>query len=194
MRMVLFCTVLNLVGAAMGLAALVVLNQHGISAGVIGIVVGWSGSGVILGSLVATRAMALGRWLYPAVGLLWAGSLATVAVSSSPWVVGSVLAFLAFLSPSIGVMMFQILRDEAPMDLYGRVVAGQQLIGTSLATAAPLLAGVLLTVFGGTDIWLVLAGTCLVATALTVRPLLSSRREADEVPVPDQATVVAKVS
>jgi hypothetical protein len=201
MRMVLFCTVLNLVGAAMGLTALVVLTEHGTSAGVIGFVVGWSGSGVILGSLIATRAMALGRWLYPLVGLLWAGSLASIAVSSSPWAVGLVLTFLAFLGPSIGVMMFQILRDQAPMQLYGRVVAAQQLMGTSLATAAPLLAGVLLAVFGTTQIWLVLAGTCLVATVLTLRGWATGDRAADEpaaqtpAQTPAKApAVVAKVS
>lgn len=189
MRMVLFGTALNLVGAASGVAVLVVLTERGTPAGVVGLVLGWSGVGVIAGSLVATRALALGRWLYPITGVLWAVSLAAVAVSTTPWVVGTVLVFLAFLGPSTGVMLFQILRDESPMALYGRVVAAQRLMGSSLAVAAPLLAGVLLAVFGGTNFWYVLAAVCLAATVFTLQPLPGSGPAADEVPAPDRAAV-----
>jgi MFS family permease len=190
LRQVLFCTVLNLVSAAMGLAALVVLTQRGTPAGVIGIVLGWSGGGVIVGSLVATRAMRLGRWLFPLIGILWTVCLASVALSASAWVVGVVLTFLAFLAPWMGVALFQTLRDEAPMDLFGRVVAAQQLLGGSLAVAAPLLTGVLLAAVGGTDVWLVLAGTCLVATAITLWPRPAARA-AVATPAPEPATATA---
>ena len=193
LRIVLFCMVLNLVGSASGVAALVVMTQHRISTGAIGVVMACSGYGVIAGSLIATRAVKLGRWLFPLIGLLWAGSLAAVAVSASPWVVGAVLTLLAVLGPSTGVAMFKMLRDESPSEMYGRVLAGQQLIGTRLATAGPMTAGLLIAALGGRYLWLLFAGTCLLATALTVGPLSSARRSAaDETPAPEQPAPAAQ--
>jgi hypothetical protein len=89
---------------------------------------------------------------------------------------------LAAVGPSTGVMLFQILADKSPKSLYGRVNAAQTLLGSSLATAGPLLAGVLLATFGGTSLWLTLAGVCLAATAFTISPLFS-RPPVDEAPL-----------
>jgi len=176
MRIVLLCSVLNLVGAAMGVAAVIVMSERGTPSGVIGIVVTGGGAGTIVGSLIARKAVALGPiWIFVSSGLLWAGALATLTVSSSPWVIGGVVTFLAVLGPSSGVMLFKILRDEAPKNLYGRVISAQQLVGTSLATAGPLLAGVLVAAFGGRLVWLV----------LIMGPTLASRRPVDP-PTPDQ--------
>jgi MFS family permease len=192
MRPVLFCTALNLVGAAMGVAALVVLTQQGAQANIVGIVMGWSGAGVILGSLVATRAITLGPWLYPIAGVLWAGSLTAIAVSPSPWTVGVVLTFLAFLGPSTGVMLFQTLRDEAPGDMYGRVIAAQQLMSTSLAAVAPLVTGVVVAVLGGAAIWVVLAAICLGATTLTIPRRRMARETAGDAVAPGEPAVAVK--
>jgi MFS family permease len=180
MRLVLFGTALNLVGAASGVAVLVVLTESGVSAGVTGTVLGWSGAGVILGSMVAPYALKLGRWLYPLTGLLWSVALVAVAVEPSPWVIGAVLTFLAFLGPSVGVMLFQILRETSPLDLFGRVVAAEQLISSSLAVAAPLLTGALLAVLGNADVWYLFAVICLIAAAITVQPLPGSEAPAAE--------------
>ena len=182
LRSVLFCTVLNLVGAAMGVVTLVVLTRHGTSAGVVGVVMGWSGAGVIAGSLLARRAQALGRWLYPAIGLLWTGALGAVSVSQSSWTIGVVLTTLAFASPAVAVRLLQILRDDAPAELYGRVLAAEQLVSTSLLAVAPLLAGFLLAAVGRSRTWLVFAALCLGATSLTVQRPPKAERAANTPP------------
>jgi len=183
LRIVLFCGVLNMVGVAFGLAAVVSMGERGTTSNVIGIVAACGGSGLIVGSLVTKWVMLLGPVrLYPIAGLLWAGSFAVIAMWPSPWVIAVVLTFLAAVGPSTGVMLFQILADKSPKSLYGRVNAAQTLLGSSLATAGPLLAGVLLATFGGTSLWLTLAGVCLAATAFTISPLFS-RPPVDEAPL-----------
>nr|BFE80738.1 hypothetical protein GCM10020093_033390 [Planobispora longispora] len=132
-----FCAVLNLAGAASGLAAVLVMSGQGVPSGVIGVVMACGGCGVVAGSMVVTRVVGLGpARLYPAAGLLWAGSFAILSVSQSPWAVGAVLTFLAALGPSTSVMLFQLVAERAPQGLYGRVIAAQGLISTSLAFAA----------------------------------------------------------
>lgn len=174
LRIVIFGAVLNLVGAASGVAAMVVMNQRGVPASVIGTVMAFGGSGMIVGSLVVTRVMRLGPFrLYAIAGFLWAGSFGLLAISTNPWLVAAVLAFLAAIGPSTGVMLFQILADKAPKNLYGRVNAAETLLSSSLATVGPFMAGVMVTAFGGTYLWLVLAGMCVAATAVTVPWLVS---------------------
>ena len=193
MGMVLFGSALNLVGATMGLAAVVVMHTHGEPASVIGLVLAVGGCGMVAGSLIARRAVAWGpARVYVASGLIWAGSLASIAVSSSPWVVGAVFAVLSAIGPANGIMLFQILADEAPKSLYGRVSAAQALFGSSLSMAGPLLAGVLVVVFGGTYLWLVLGGICLVATIFVVRPTLAYRRRARDTAATAHLVAAAK--
>jgi MFS family permease len=175
LRITLSCSVINLISAATSMATVVVMDDHGTPASVIGVVMACGGTGMFFGALLATRIIAAFKgWLYLVTGLAWAASLATLAASSAPWAVGVVLTFLALLSPSSGVLFFQLLRDEVPKDLYGRVIAAQQLLGVGVAVAGPLLAGVLVAAFGGTYLWLVLAGGCLLAAVLTIRPLPNS--------------------
>ncbi len=194
LRILLFGMALNLAGAASGIAAVILMSERGTPASVIGIVVACGGFGMVAGSLVSARVIKVGPLrLYVTSGILWTAALATLAASSSPWVVGTVLTLLAAIGPSTGVMLFQILADKAPKDMYGRVTAAQGLMTSSLAAAGPLLAGVLVATFGGTYLWLVLAGICFVATVLTIRPLLlASRRVADEAPSLGHAVAMAE--
>ncbi|GIH99458.1 MFS transporter [Planobispora takensis] len=175
-----FCAVLNLVGAASGLAAVLVMSGQGVPSGVIGIVMACTGCGVVAGSLVVTRVMKLGPVrLYPAVGLLWAGSFGILSLSQSPWVMGACLTFMAALGPSASVMLFQLVAERSPRSMYGRVIAAQGLISTSLAFAGPLLAGVMVAWFGGTTVWLVFAGLCLAATLVAIPSLIEAGRAAE---------------
>lgn len=189
LRIVLFGTVLNVVGSASGIAALVVMSQRGTPAGIIGTVIAFSGGAVMAGSLIAPRAVALGQRLFPIIGVLWAAAMSSVTLSPTPLVIGIVLTFLAVLGPAAGVALMQMLRDESPPGMFGRVVAAQQLVGTGFAAAAPLTAGALVAAFGGTYLWLVFGGLCLAGTLLVIGRLTTARQLPEEAPSPEQATM-----
>lgn len=187
-EIVVFSSVLNMVGSSLGVAALVVMVERGTSPNAIGIVMALGGAGVIIGSLAAKRLLELKLWLYPVTGLIWSAALATVAVAPTPWVIGSVLFVLAVFGPAGGILLFQMLRDESPNSLFGRVVAAQELLGSLLSMLGPLLAGGLVAILGGTIVWIALASISLTASILMIRPLLVLRPAASQsIPVPQAA-------
>jgi MFS family permease len=195
LRIAAFGSVLNLVGATMGVAALVVMSQQGTSSGVIGLVMSLVGAGAIAGSLASRRIMKLGpARLYLGSGLLWTACLGSISVSSSPWVIAGVFTLLSIIGPSTGIMLFQILASDAPKSIYGRVSAAQQLIATSLSAGGPLVAGVLIVAVGGRWLWLILGGLCLIATLLTIRPVRALARARSAAAQPDPAPALVQGS
>lgn len=176
-RLILYCSVFNMVGAASGISAVLVMSERGVPASVIGIVLACSGSGMVVGSLAVTRVMVLGPVrLFLIDGFLWVAAFAAIAVSSSPWVVGAALVLLSALAPSTGVTLFKVIADEAPKNIYGRVNAADTLVSSGLATIGPLVAGAMVAAFGGTYVWLVLSGICLAATVVITPTLLAFGR------------------
>lgn len=166
LKIVFFCTVQNMVGAAAGLVTVIVMTRQGISSGTIGMVMACGGSAAFVGSLIAVRIEDLMKgWLYPISGLLWAGAIAVMVVSSSVWAYGSMIFMLSILGPSIRVNLFQLLRDQAPVAIYARVISAQQLMVTSASMIVPVLIGALVSVLGITFIWFGLASICLIASA-----------------------------
>jgi MFS family permease len=187
-----FSSVFNLVGVTAGVAAIVIMKLHGVSSGVIGIVMACDGGAVIVGALIARWIVTWGlTGLLFTCGLIWVASLATTATApSSPWIIGAAITLMSLIAPATGVLMSQLLRDRAPENLFGRVTAAQRLLASSLVMAGPLLAGVLTTAIGPTYLWLCLAGVCLIITALATAPHLLTRRATITMP-PDQTTVMA---
>lgn len=172
-RVVLFCGVSNLVGATLTTALILNLREHGAAAGTIGLVMTCGGCGAVVGSLAAPRLLRLGpARVFLASGLVSAAGLVVYAIAFSPWVAGVVLVPLLSLSPAAGVSLAKITRDEAPPELLGRASTAEQLITGGPAAAGPVLAGFLLAALGAPTLWLLLAGLCLLATAITIAPLL----------------------
>lgn len=187
-RITLFSSLMNLVGASLGVAVVVVLTQRGTPPPVIGIVLASHGAGLIAGSLAGPWLARFGAArLFRGVGVVYCGALLLTAAVPSAWVLGVVMSVLAFISPATGLLFFQMLRDESPEALFGRVGAAQQLLGRTLAAAGPLLAGVVIGAVGGTAVWLLFGAVCLAATLTIARPSAVERRKAavrDEVPEP----------
>lgn len=182
-RVVLFCGISNLVATTLTTAVILNLREHGTPPGVVGLVMTCGGCGAVAGSLAATRLVRLGpARVFLASGLLWPAGLVVFAVAFSPWVAGAVLAVLFSLSPTAGVLLAKVTRDEAPPELLGRASTAEQLISTGLAAAGPVLAGSLLAALGTPAMWLPLAGLCVVAAGTTIAPLYLTRRWADARP------------
>jgi MFS family permease len=184
--------VFNLVGVATGVAAILIMKLHGVSSGVIGIVLACDGGAVIVGALIARWIIGWGLIRIMSIcGLVWVVSLtATAAAPASPWIIGTAITLMSLVVPATGVLMSQLLRDRAPENLFGRVTAAQRMIASSLMMAGPLLAGVLTTALAPTYLWLCLAGVCLIVTALATGPQLLTRRAAPTTP-PDQPIAMA---
>lgn len=189
MRVVFFASSINLVAAALTVAVILSLRQHGLSAFAIGIVMACVGAGGVLGSLLATRVIRLGpARLYLTVGLVWTAGIATFAAAFSPFVIGPVLAVMFALAPAAGIMLSRITLDKAPPDLLGRVSTAEQIVSSGLATAGPLLAAALLSGVGRSAMWLVLAAVCLTGTVVTIAPLISRTRATEASPDPVSAS------
>ena len=112
------------------------------------------------------------------VGLVWAAGFAAFAVVSSPWVAGPVLCVLFVVSPASGRQMYNITVGAAPHEMLGRVSTAENMISSSLATVAPMLAGVMLEYLHATSTWLVLAAICALVTGVAVLPMVLARKAA----------------
>jgi MFS family permease len=178
-RVVLFCGISNLVATTLTTAVILNLREHGTPAGTVGLVMTCGGCGALAGSLVASRLVRLGpARVFLASGLLWATGLVVFAAAFSTWVAGAVLALLFSLSPTAGILLAKVTRDEAPPELLGRASTAEQLITTGLTAAGPVLAGFLLAALGTPALWLLLAGLSAAAAAITIAPLYLGRRRA----------------
>jgi len=193
MRLVYFASALNFTAAAAPVAVVVVLREHGTAPVVIGALMGCIGAGSVLGAMASARLIG---WLGTArlfllVGFAWAAGFAAFAVDASAYVVGPVLVLLFVVSPASGRALYNVTVGEAPHELLGRVSTAENMISSSLATVAPLLAGTLLAVFGDRSIWLVLAGICVVVTVVAVLPMAVTRKPRGPVVAEPQAQVPA---
>lgn len=175
MLMLLFGAVFNLVGITAGVTAVLVLSQHGTSPSVIGIVLAAEGLAGVVGALVARWVIALGAArIFLICGLVWGGCLATVSVApSSPWAIGIAVAVMFTIVPSTGVIYYKMLNEIVPAGMFGRVTAAQRMVACSMMMVGPLLAGTLVAAIDVGLLWLVLAGICLVTSAVTIRPLFT---------------------
>ena len=184
MRMLLFCAVINVVGIAAGVAAILIMNRHGTPPSVIGIVMACDGLAVIIGALIARWIAALGLVrVFLACGVIWVCCLAAMAAApSSPWAIGTAVVAMSAIVPSTGVIWYKMLNEIVPSDMYGRVTSAQRLFATSLMMLGPLLAGVLVAAVAPAVLWLMLAGICLLMSVVTITPLLT---------LPAQATALA---
>lgn len=195
MRVLIFVSVLNLAGSAASVAVVVALRDSATPSTVIGLVLSCAAVGSIAGSSLArkiTERLDPAR-LCLAVGAIWSAGLATLAVASSPWSVGPVLACMFLCVPAAAIMLAATSLGDAPRDLIGRISTAQQMITSSLSMLGPLLAGASLQAIGLMPMWLLLAGCCLAATVFVAAPLILQWRPAgpgsDEVhgPVPADA-------
>ncbi|HEX5493472.1 MAG TPA: MFS transporter [Mycobacteriales bacterium] len=178
LRVLLFASLINLVGSASELAVLLGLRERGNTGAVIGLVMACAGIGGIVGSLLAGRFI---RMLSPValcalVGLVWtAGSVVLTSVTSA-WLIGAVLVGLLLFAPAAGVVLGRITMGEAPRDILGRVITAEQTVTVGLASVGPILVGATLQSIGTAPTWLLLAGVCALSVLLVTSARTSRAR------------------
>ncbi|MGE5830890.1 MAG: MFS transporter [Micromonosporaceae bacterium] len=169
-----FASVINAVLGSAVLAIVVTAERRGVPGTGIGLVVAAVGAGGVLGSVIAptvVRRLAPAR-LFRAVGAVVTGMLGVLALASSPWLVGPVLAAPFLLAPSAGIVVGKAMLVGAPVELQGRVAVAGDLMLLGFAAVGPLLTGVLLGATGARVTWLVLA---VLAGAITLASLPALR-------------------
>jgi MFS family permease len=168
LRVVLgYAGVMNVVGAARVLVAVIALRQGGHSGAAIGLVLAGCGVGAVLGAAAAPALVRRfgGGILILALGAGSTVALAGLAVALSPWAYGTLLTLMSVLSPAAGIVVGRAMLTDAPDGLQGRVATAADLFMSGLSGLGPLLVGTLLGATGATSTWLLLALLTAVATA-----------------------------
>jgi hypothetical protein len=164
---------------------IVTLQQHGTPPAAIGTVETIVAAGGLLGALAAP---ALHRRVPLPVlirGICWtaAGFMAVSALLTSSVAAAVPIAAAVFLGPASNAALFGHQAAITPDRLQGRVVSVVVVVATSVASAAPLLAGLMITAWGSPASVLVFAAAVAgSAVAATVSRGLRSMR-----PVPELA-------
>jgi predicted MFS family arabinose efflux permease len=163
----------NAVFAATTLVVIVIAKEHGASPGEIGLMLGGSGLGCLLGALAAP-------WVQrrlPAKGIViganwvWAAAYPLFAVVTSPYAIGAVFAFTAFVGPLWNVVIGAYELSLIPDRFLARVMSVDLLVAWGAIPLGSLGGGLAIEWLGGGNAALVLAAVML-ATALvaTVSP------------------------
>ncbi len=153
----------NLLFQALVLVVIVIAREQGASAAQIGVMLGGLGVGGVLGSLVAP-------WLErrtPMKGVviganwIWALLMPAIAIAPNPYVVGGVLALMAFVGPAWNVVVGAYQLAITPDRLLARVSSAETLVAYGAIPLGSLVAGFLLEAVGTTPATLVLAAGML---------------------------------
>lgn len=182
LRTLLFATAINFVGTAAEVAFVVALTRRGTASTGIGLVMACAGIGAVLGSIAAPwimKRMPAGKLLL-GIGVLWTCGLAALSGTSDPWILGPVLVLLMLLSPPAGILLGETMISGTPRELLGRVSTVANMFAGGLASAGPLLAGVILQGAGVPATWLTLAALAAAVTVVSA-PMLRVKQPASPV-------------
>jgi MFS family permease len=186
--MALLSAGMRFLASGSSLVLIVLAQQQGASAPVIGLILGIAGIGSIVGSLLAPivqrhtsfgQAIMLVIWTY---ALCWP----LYAIARNALVLGSITAILFSIEPIYSVVNLSYRLAVVPDLLQGRVNSVVRLISYSVIPAGLALAGILLQRVGAVSTVLLLAGGfVLLALASTLNPHLRhtrplARAETDE--------------
>ena len=163
---------------------IVTLQRHGTPPAVIGTVEMVVAVGGLLGALAAP---ALHRRLRLPVlirGICWTatGFMAVSALCTASVLAAVPIAAAVFLGPASNAALFGHQAAITPDRLQGRVVSVVIVVATSVASAAPLLAGMMITLWGSaTSVLVFAAAVSGAAVAATVSRGIRSMRPVGEV-------------
>jgi predicted MFS family arabinose efflux permease len=163
---VVFGSVVNLISVSTVLAVVVTAQRHGHPPTTIGLLLACVGAGSLCGALVATailKRLSLAT-VFALLGVGWVATFVVLMSTSSPWVVGAVLAAAYLLAPCAAILIGKMLISGAPEDMLGRITTAGGLLMSGLPALGPLLTGILLGALGEIGTWLVLAAIAAVAT------------------------------
>ena len=155
------------------------LRQHGTSTAVIGLVQAIIAAGGVLGAVVAPRLQGRVRLGTLATAIALAGALlfgAAALVLPSP-LVAAPIAIDLVLAPAANAALFAAMLRTAPDEMRGRVTNTVVMVATTLATLAPLIAGLLVQHASGA--WAMGVFAAAMAMAAMLRLIMPGFRELD---------------
>lgn len=140
----------NFVLQAMTLTLIVYARQAGLGPGTIGLILGASGAGGVLGAMLASRVIAYlhDRRVILACNWLIAVCMPLFALSTSPVLLGVLWGACFFLSPIWNVVISTRQARTAPNELMGRIRGATFLIAWGVIPLGSLASGFLLSRFG----------------------------------------------
>ncbi|MCK9922449.1 MFS transporter [Frankia sp. AgPm24] len=192
---VLLVSVTNILFNGLRLAVAVIVNEHGGSPAVMGVIGVVSGVGGIGGALVGSFVI---RRVHPGtviVGVfaVWTLVMPVMAFTAEPVLLGVLSAALLFggalINVTAGVYQVQITPDE----MQGRVGSVANLLSSGANSVGPLAAGALLSVFGGprTVLWLSAVMVLVTIVAVASPPVRQARLDRRETSGPDSVAEAA---
>lgn len=180
---------INFLAAGSVLVVIVLAQHQGASAPVIGLILGVSGVGGLLGALLAPaiqrrvsfgRAIILSLW---AIALIWP----LYAIAPNPLALGGIAALLFVTGPIYNVVNLSYRLAVVPDALQGRVSSVVRLISLGVIPLGLALSGFLLQQVGAIPTVLLLAvGNLLLALATTFNPQVHHARAPAEAGEPRQ--------
>lgn len=170
--LLLFSPLMNLVLNALFFAAVLRLIQGGTPSVQIGLVEAAAGLLGVLGALAAPRFIERTPTgvLATVAGWSWVPLAVPVALWGSPWVIALALSAGMFLNPAGNAGIGSYRMTVVPADMIGRVQSAMQFVSMATMPLAPALAGLLMSLLGGSAAILVLGG---LTAAVALIPTLS---------------------
>jgi predicted MFS family arabinose efflux permease len=163
----------NLLFQALFLIVIVIAREQGASATVIGVMLAGFGLGGVLGSLAAPaiqRGLPMNRVVIGA-NWVWAVLVPAIAIAPNPYVLGGILALMAFVGPAWNVVVGAYQLAITPDRLLARVSSAETLVAYGAIPLGSLAAGLLLEGLGTVPATLALAAWMLaLAVAATASP------------------------
>jgi MFS family permease len=157
---ILLAPALNLGFNGLIFAIVIILQHQGVAPGLIGTVDTILAIGGLLGAICAGAIQKRFSLRTTILGISWAG-VALICVDSfftHSILIAVPVAIALFLSPATNAAMFGYLAVVTPDEMQGRVMSVVFTAAMSLASIAPLIAGVLFTTLGATGTVLAFAG------------------------------------
>ncbi|HEU4449405.1 MAG TPA: MFS transporter [Gaiellaceae bacterium] len=165
----------NALFTALVLVLIVRARDAGASATAIGVMVGLSGLGGLLGSFAAPpfQRRFAGRTIVVGANWVWALLLPFMLLTENPYVLGALFAAMAFVGPLWNVVLGAYTYALVPAGLLGRVTSADTLVAYGAMPLGSLGVGFLLEALGGDGALAVLAAAMLaVALAASVTPAI----------------------
>lgn len=165
----------NLIVNAVFFVAVLRLIKGGYPAWQIGLVETATGVFGLLGAMAAPAIIARLRTgtLFILISWAFVPLMVPMAVWNTPWVVGAAVSLGIFVNPAGNAGVSSYAQSQLPRELLGRFSSTMNFTSRSLMPLAPLLAGGLLSAFGGTLAVLALAvPIALVALIPTLSPVI----------------------
>ncbi|MDP9847833.1 MFS transporter [Streptosporangium lutulentum] len=189
--MLLAAAGVNLVFSALTFGVIVIVEQGGATSAEVGLMLGVSGVGGLLGALTAPRLLRFSP-VVVILGVFWvsAALVPLMAISPTIAVIAPALAAMLFLMPAANVILGSYQVAVTPDRLQGRVISSLALIGSLAGPVGPVAAGSIIERWGpaaalsaiGVVMLIVAAGTTASRTIRHMPSLADAARATGETP------------